>query len=190
MDAPPDFFAVVNGQRACREFTDTPVGDEDLALVLEAATRAPSAENRQPWHFVVVRDRQRRHAIGEVIGEVWRKGGQAWSRERLAPDLFADVDQGLRGGLIDAPVLIVVCGDTDVTDAGVLASSIYPATQNLMLAAHALGLGSVLTTIATIDPAPVRELIAAPAAIVPMAIVPIGHPARALGRSRRQPIAN
>ena len=55
-ERPTTFFAVVHRQRACRAFTDEPVDDDLVARVLDAATFAPSAENRQPWEFVVVRD--------------------------------------------------------------------------------------------------------------------------------------
>ncbi|MDQ1466610.1 MAG: hypothetical protein QOH10_1025, partial [Actinomycetota bacterium] len=60
------FFAVVHRQRACRVFSDDPVDDDLLARVLDAATFAPSAENRQPWEFVVVRDPQTRAELGEL----------------------------------------------------------------------------------------------------------------------------
>ena len=58
------FFDVVTSQRACRSFSDRAVTDDEIAQVLTAATHAPSAENKQPWEFVVVRDAARRAAIG------------------------------------------------------------------------------------------------------------------------------
>ena len=65
----------------------------------------------------------------------------------------------------------------------------YPAVQNLLIAATAEGLGTVLTTIATIDPAPLRDRLEMPDELVPLAVVPVGHPARAQGRSRRDPVS-
>src|SRR5688500_16123852 len=59
----PEFFDVVSSQRACRYFTDEPVSDEVIEQLLRAATFAPSAENAQPWVFVVVRDEEKRRAI-------------------------------------------------------------------------------------------------------------------------------
>ncbi|MDH3705424.1 MAG: nitroreductase family protein [Acidimicrobiia bacterium] len=184
-----DFFELASTLRACRTFTDQAVGDDELSRILDAATRAPSAENAQPWHFVVVRDADRRRRIAALMGGLWDRFGREHSRSRLSDDVFAAVDDGFGGGLVTAPVLVVVCGDTEQSRPEVLPSSVYPAVQNLLLAAHAQGLGSVLTTIAAVDPVALRELIEAPESIVPMAVVPIGHPARALGPSRREPLA-
>ena len=66
-----DVFEVVHRQRACREFRDDPVSDDVVERVLEAATFAPSAENRQPWVFVVVRDAETRLAIGRIPLRRW-----------------------------------------------------------------------------------------------------------------------
>ncbi|MEY2462716.1 MAG: hypothetical protein QOH64_854, partial [Acidimicrobiaceae bacterium] len=62
----PSFFDVVLRQRACRSFAPDPVGDDDIERILTAATHAPSAENMQPWVFVVVRDEATRASIGEL----------------------------------------------------------------------------------------------------------------------------
>lgn len=184
-----DFFELAATLRACRAFTDEPVGDDDLERVLDAATRAPSAENAQPWHFVVVRDQARLAHIAGLMRGRWERFGREYSRGRLPDEVFDAVDSGFAEGLGSAPVMVVVCGDTTRSAAEVLPSSIYPAVQNLLLAAHARGLGTVLTTIATVDPVALREAIAAPETMVPMAVVPMGHPARSLGPSRREPVA-
>src|SRR5438309_6258396 len=143
----PEFFDVVRRQRACRSFSDEPVSDDVIEQALAAATFAPSAENRQPWVFVVVRDSGRRSAIGELTRRAWRGGGRRWSEARLTPGLLADVHQGAEGGISAAPVLIVVCAEVDAVDEVTVAASIFPAVQNLLLAANALGLGSALTTL-------------------------------------------
>lgn len=185
-----DFFAVVRGQRACRDFAEDPVADDVLAQVLEAATHAPSAENRQPWVFVVVRDaavRARIHDLGETA---WSRGGRAASAARLSPELLADVDRGfVGGGYRRAPVVVVVAADMERTHPATVASSIFPATQNLLLAASALGLGSALTTITSVFEAEIRDLLALPDHVVPQAVVPLGHPAKPLGPPRREPFA-
>ncbi|MGH9026461.1 MAG: nitroreductase family protein, partial [Acidimicrobiia bacterium] len=62
-----DLFSVVHRQRACRAFSVEPVPDGLLATVLDAATYAPSAENRQPWEFIVVRDPAARARLGDVM---------------------------------------------------------------------------------------------------------------------------
>ncbi len=184
------FFAVAGRQRACRQYTDEPVDDASVARVLEAACWAPSAENRQPWRFVVVRDAATRSAFGELMRELWEMGGRSITQARVPDALFRDVDRGLGGGeLAAAPVLIVVGADTTFVDRSQIASSVVPAVQNLLLAATAIGLGSCLTTIATVRADDVRNLVGFPAEIHPVAVVPIGHPARPLGPPRRHPIA-
>jgi nitroreductase len=185
-----DLFAVVHRQRACRDFSDRPVDDDDVARVLDAATFAPSAENRQPWVFVVVRDGAARATIHELTVRAWEGGGRQFAATRLEKSLLDDVDHGIvGGGYRAAPVLVVVGADTARGHPATVGSSIFPATQNLLLAATALGLGSALTTITTAFADELRELLGLPAHIAPQAVVPLGHPERPLGPPRREPFA-
>jgi len=183
-----DFFDVVLRQRACRQFSTEPVDDALIERCIEAATHAPSAENRQPWEFVVVREPERRAAIGALTRDAWRGGGRAHSVERLPPKLLEEVDAGAEGGVANAPVLVIVCGNGETGMPVTLPSSVYPAIQNLLLAASALGLGSALTTLALLQEDELRTLLALPPAVRPMAIVPLGWPAAPLGRPRRLPV--
>jgi len=185
----PDFFAVVRSQRAHRAFGDDPVPDELVERLLETATYAPSAENTQPWVFIVVRDPVAREQIGELNRRAWEGGGRDFSRPRLSPRMFAKVEAGATGGVADAPVLIVVCGDTSSCVETVLESSVWPAVQNLLLGAHALGLGSALTTITTVFGDELRSLLTLPDHIRPLAVVPLGWPAAQLGPPKRDPVA-
>ena len=161
-----DFFDVVHRQRACRSFTDEPVDDESLARILDAATFAPSAENRQPWVFVVVRDAgaSRRGSAtspsghGQAAAATSRRRGSTRSSSRRST--AASTGGGYRG----APVMIVVCADTERCLEATVASSIFPATQNLLLAATALGLGSALTTLTTAFATSCAALLGAPGA--------------------------
>jgi nitroreductase len=186
----PDFFDVVLRQRACRAFRPEPLDDDLVERVLEAATFAPSAENRQPWVFVVVRDPGRRAAIGDLNRRAWEGGGRSHSEGRLAPSLLDDVDQGAQGGVAGAPVVVVVGGDTRSGDRRVLAASIFPATQNMLLAAGALGLGAALTTLPLVFGDELAEVVGFPPEVQPMAVVPLGWPARPLGPPRRLPVAD
>jgi nitroreductase len=182
----PTFFDLVLRQRACRDFAPDPVPDEDVARMLEAAVHAPSAENAQPWVFVVVRDVDRRRRIAELTRRLWDAGAGDHSRPRLAAGLFAEVDGAIRSGFGGAPVLVVVAGDgRDPTTRATLGASVFPAVQNLLLAANALGYGSALTTLPTVAAAELRDLVQLPEGLEPMAVVPIGLPARPLGRPRR-----
>jgi nitroreductase len=183
------FFAIVRSQRACREFSDDPVDDDLVARVLDAATFAPSAENRQPWEFVVVREPRTRAQLGDLTRRAWEAGGREFAASRLDAKLLSDVDAGATGGVAGAPVIIVVCADVERGLVQTVPSSIFPATQNLLLAATALGLGSALTTITTSFAAEMRELLGLPEHLVPVAVVPIGRPTRSLGPPRREPFA-
>jgi nitroreductase len=182
------FFDVVLNQRASRQFSDQPVSDALIGLCLRAATHAPSAENLQPWVFIVVRDPGRRSAIADLTRRAWRQAGRQHSEGRLSDSLLQEVDQGAETGMGSAPVIVVVCGDAGIGLEQTLSSSVYPATQNLLLAASALGLGSGMTTLATMLADELKELLELPPTVRPMAVVPIGWPDRPLGPPRRLPL--
>ena len=185
----PEFFEVVERQRACRAFSEAPVPDELVERVLHAATMAPSAENSQPWVFVVVRDAGVRQEIGALMQRAWDSGGRAHSEARLPDKLLEEVDHGARGGITGAPVLVVVGADTSRCHLSTVGSSMFPAVQNMLLAATALGLGSALTTLATVFADDLRAIVGLPEAVRPVAVVPLGWPARPLGPPRREPLA-
>ena len=181
-----EFFGVVHRQRACRDFATTDVPDDVVGQVLDAATFAPSAENTQPWVFVVVRDEGARARLVELTRQVWL-GARAHEEKHLDARILADVDTGVAEGFARAPVALVVCGDAGHAFERTLPSSVFPATQNLLLAATALGLGSALTTLATAMTDDLVELIALPDHVKPMAVVFLGWPAHKLGPPRRTP---
>jgi nitroreductase len=174
-------------QRACRRFSDDPVDDHTLASIFDAATKAPSSENLQPWVFVVVRGAEQRRSIGEHLRQAWVSGGLEYVRGRLPDSLVAAIDDGQMRGIAEAPVLVVVGGDTRRVPKRWLASSIFPAVQNLLLAANAVGLGSALTTLAAADGRSLGETVGFPEEVLPMAMIPLGYPARPLGPPRREP---
>src|SRR5262245_32809519 len=137
-----EFFDVVLRQRACRDFSDEPVPDDDIEQILAAATHAPSAENSQPWVFVVVRDNSVRNALSDLTRRLWSAGGRDYAAARNTEHLFNEVDSLVERGLGGAPVFIVVAADTTAgAHATSLGSSIFPAVQNLLLTANALGYG-------------------------------------------------
>lgn len=184
--------------RAIRRFTDEPVSDEDLAAVLFAATRAPSGSNRQPFRFLVLRDGAAEAKA--LIGEAFRRTWAAMSKGQYAR-LTVDADPAsaaYRAGqamqrfvdrfeqipVVVLPVFIPYRG-TDIT-AG---ASIYPACQNLLLAARARGLGGVLTMWHEPIEAELKALLGIPAEAVIAAVIPIGHPEGSHGPVRRRPLA-
>ncbi len=186
---PPDFFDVVHSQRAARAFLPDDVDDETVARILTAATHAPSAENSQPFVFIVVRDPARRATIGELTARLWQGGARAHEAQRLPPALLEEVGRGAMGGVAAAPVLVVVCGDTRLALPATMGASVFPAVQNLLLAAHALGLGSTLTTLPVLGGDELARLLGLPPEVVPVAVVPLGHLPKPLGPPRRRPLS-
>jgi nitroreductase len=197
-----DFYDVVLTQRSTRRFKRDPVPEETLRRILEAAVRAPSGSNEQPWVWLVVRDEATRDALAEAVLSRYSSSGaldsmlaqsesgdSAAVRRRMADvhHFFSDVSE--------APVLVVPCLyriTSPTTDPSTLlaGTSIYGAVQNLMLAARAEGLGSVLTTFQASVESELRELLELPDDAVPACIVPIGWPAdgERFGGTRRKPL--
>jgi nitroreductase len=185
-----DFFEVARAQRACRDFAPAPIDDEVVAELLDAATHAPSAENCQPWVFVVVRDADIRRALHDLTERAWDRGGREFSVSRLPARLLADVEHGIAGGgYRAAPVVLVVAADTTRAHPATIPASIFPAVQNLLLAAQARGLGSALTTLTTTLASELSSLLAFPDEVIAQAVIPLGHPAKRLGPPRREPFA-
>jgi nitroreductase len=202
-----DFFEVVATQRAIRRFRSDPVPDALVRRVLEAATRAPSARGAEPWAFVVVRDAGRRAEIGRRYRDAWEAGQQltaATDADRDVKDAphYARMMRGadaLARTLAEVPVLIVCCldharlgpiadGSGGLRAPGAAYASILPAVQNLLLAARALGLGTTLTTLHRTFEHELRALLAMPATVEPVVIVPLGFPADRFGPTRRRPV--
>lgn len=200
-------FDAIRTQRAVREFTDEPVSEEQIRTMLDLAVCAPSAGNRQPWHFIVIRDPATRRSIRDHYLASFRKykegvlrqardGHEAakaqvarWEK-RGAPDTFAETLDWI-------PVHILVCLDrerlglasdgNDFLSAPSAYASVYPAVQNLLLAAHGLGLGAVITTLHLPAEKEIKALLGIPAHVQTVALVPVGHPRRRHGAPKRIP---
>jgi len=83
----------MNSQRACRRFDpDGKVTDADIEQVLDSAVHAPSAENTQPWCFVVVRDQQTRADLAAWWTEAWHAGGSEYARRVASGGMYADLE--------------------------------------------------------------------------------------------------
>ncbi len=184
----PGFFDVVLNQRAHRYLLPDPVPDELIEQVLTAATHAPSAENFQPWVFIVVRDPALRTEIGRLVAETWAGGAAEMTRPKVNDHIFREVTDWANEGLATAPVHVVVCADSTHTDPSLFPSSIFPAVQNLLLAALALGLGSLMSTFPVLFTDVLRERLALPDHLHPQAVIPLGYPAKQLKPPRRVPV--
>ena len=182
-------FDVIGRQRAHRTFLGEAVSDEVVERLLDAATRAPvprtASRGSSSWCAI---ERFGPASVSSTA-RAWTGGARHYAEQRLDEGLLADVDAGALGGVSGAPVLIVVCADLRRCRPQTVGSSIFPAVQNLLLAATALGLGSALTTLATIADTDLRAVLQLSADLQPVALVPIGWPARSLGPPRREPAA-
>lgn len=177
-------------QRAIRRLRRDPLPTEDIRLVLEAAVKAPNGGNAQPARFVVLTDREQIRAFGALYREAWwakrRDEGRPWTtRDAIPPDAgsyrFA---ARLADEIGDAPCIVLAFS----TGSGG-ASSVIPAVQNLMLAARALGIGSVYTTLHPVVMARLYTLLDVPAEAEFHACIPLGYPRGNFGPTQRRPTA-
>jgi nitroreductase len=181
-------FEAIRTQRSIRHFSTAPVSDEVVAKMLEAAIRAPSGGNTQPWYFLVIRDRKIKRQLGDWYLRAWRAIVADMSEEQAALESYrSGGDMGHQ--MENVPVVILVCVRLDDSDVSIVSgSSIYPAVQNLMLAARALGLGTVLTTNHTRYEEEVKRFFGIPDGVATAALIPLGYPAEGerFGGSRRK----
>lgn len=161
------------------------VSDADLETILFAATKAPSARNEQPVRWVVVRDRELRLRLGEIYRELARSQAPIAAPDPSSAKLARSVDH-LVHHLADAPVLLVACayGADDVRTA----AAVYPAVQNLMLAARSLGLGTTLTSRHRLAMAETRAVLGIPDDVNIYAVIPLGYPLGRWGEAPRLPV--
>ncbi|HEY1299805.1 MAG TPA: nitroreductase family protein [Stellaceae bacterium] len=191
-----DLFEIMATTRSMRRLKPDPVPDELIRKILEAGTYAPSGGNMQRWRFLVVRDQKVKETVGahykrawdEVVSPRYRSGEPApgTSRDRFARML--DAAQYLAGHIHEAPVWIVPCmeGANPARTAG---SSIYPAVQNILLAARALGLGATLTTLYLNFEKEAEAALGLPTDVHSYALIPIGYPIGRFGPVRRVPLS-
>ncbi len=185
----------INSLRSIRRFKPHPVPDGVIKKILKAASKAASGSNTQPWEFIVVRDTTTKARLTEPMLRTWlqRLGSGPGMTGRLK-DVYDEATEMLRN-TEKVPVIIYCCLDLERVSRSeeVRYASIYPAVQNLMLAAHALGLGTCLTvhgSTATRGEPEVKKILGVPDHVKIACLVYIGYPAVRLGRPKRRPIEN
>ena len=144
----------IMSRRSIRKYSDRPVPDDQVTTLLKAAMAAPSAHNRQPGHFVVVRSRETLLGITKF---------HPYSKM-----------------LEHAPLAIVVCGDAELDGGtGFWVEDCSAATQNILLAARDAGLGAVWLGVYPMAPLVegVKKLLGLPEKVTPLNIIPVGYPA-------------
>jgi len=193
-----EFFDVVTTQRAMRRLKQDPIPEAALRQIMDAAICAPSGGNRQGWRFVVVRDPAKRARLGELYREGFSElaklpyyAGAMKEPPGSPTRKMVDSAAHLAEHMGEAPVIIVPCIalEPGVKPTIITGSSIYPAVQNIMLAARALGIGSCLTTVHRYREAQVKELLGVPADVETVALIPLGYPLGKFGRPPRRPLA-
>jgi len=148
-----DMKAILS-RRSIRKYTADPVPEKVINELLEAAMSAPSADNERPWHFVIINDRR-------LLDEIPKYNPYA---------------QMLR----HAPLAIAVCADLDMEIlGGFWVQDCSAATENILIAANAKGLGAVWLAIYPIDEQVtiIRRLLGLPSRVIPLCIVSVGYPA-------------
>ncbi len=149
-----DALDAILGRRSIRQYTPDAVSDESLTTLLKAAMSAPSANNKQPWHYVVIKTR----SILDRMADMHRHGKM----------------------LAQAQTAIIVCGDLKLAGyQGHMVLDCAAATENILIAAHALGLGAVWVGLYPWEDrmALFKGLLAIPENIDPIALISLGYPA-------------
>jgi len=184
-------FHVLYTTRALRRLKPDTVPEEVLFQLVDAAVRAPSGQNRQDWRFVVVTDPAIKASMQEAAAEAWTRYQPQFVE---SPALIDDLPRTKRLSLKateylahhigEVPAVIVVCGlrGGHSTPGG----STFPAVQNLLLAARALGLGASIFQLA-LSPK-VIAAIGVPDEYQPYCAIPLGYPMDRHGPVRRRPV--
>ena len=157
-----DTIECILTRRSIRKYTDRPVPDEMVKLLLQAAMAAPSSANEQPWQFVVIRDRQMLNLVSTV-------------------HTFSYM-------LSQAALAILVCEDpTFEVNNGRGQLDCSAATMNILLSAHTLGLGAVWVGIYPVEERinKIRDLLSIPSHVIPISLISLGYPDEKLSREDR-----
>ncbi len=212
MSQEPGLFEIMYSLRAMRRLKPDPVPDELIWTVLDAAIRAPSGGNTQPWRFLVIRDDETKRFLQERYKRGWDRylvANMQAASEAPVPPTPAEIEARVRmvasaghlaEHLHEAPVLLLVCmmprslalppdPESQPPSPAALYASIFPAVQNILLACRAHGLGATLTTLHLLYERSIKERLAIPAEVESVALVPIGWPLGRFGPTKtRAPI--
>ena len=209
-------FEAIHTARSLRRYHDTPVPDALITQVLDAAIRAPSGGNSQHWTFIVVREPAARQRLGAIYRKAAEEVSAIYAARPRPAHLTEAQYKTILGSsaylwehMGDAPCILVPClkrrdmpprealpapvaARWDIHQAyqeRIRGSSIYPAVQNIILACRGLGLGTVLTTIASLYEDELKETLGLPEDIDTFALMPMGYPIHRHGPVTRRPVA-
>jgi len=154
-----DVMEAIKTRRSIRKYKSVPVEDEKIMLCLEAARWAPSADNSQPWEFIIVRDAETRRRLADI---------HTWGRF-----------------MKESPVVVVFLADPQ-SSPGFYHGDVAVSVQNFLLAAHSLGLGTCwMGVIDTKFERPIKKLLRVPERLVVLCTVSVGYPDEGPSSDRR-----
>jgi len=196
-----DVFETIATTRAIRRFRPDPIPDDDLATIMFAATCGPSGSNRQLYRFVVLRDGEPARRAKGLLGHAARR---AWAAKRVSDSydrgLGEDDTPSPKARMAAAmdhfvahyeeiPITVLPCLIRHRAPTPTEGASVYPACQNMLLAARALGYGGVITMWHALVEADIRQLLGIPDGAAIAATIPLGRPVGGHGPVRRRPLA-
>lgn len=186
----------IETQRAIRRLKPDPVDDAIVLRLIELAIKAPTGSNAQGWEFIIVKDPQIKTRLARLNRQVWRfysRLGQWRSRQDPKRRKILEAVQWQADHFEETPVIVVACLKgwyipfvhlSTATYFG----SIFPAVQNLLLAARSINLGAALTTIPIWNLFAARRILGLPWNITPCAVIPLGWPLGSYGPTTRKPV--
>lgn len=185
-------------QRAIRRVTAEPIEDALLLQIIELGTKAPNSKNEQAWEFIVLKDPAVKAKIGKQNRFLWRLARGMVERKTKRDPKFAKLFRATDWGVehFEAyPAMIVGCFrgprlGWPVILASSLYGSIFPAVQNIMLAARAVGLGANLTTMPLWNNCKSRRILGLPRSVTPCVLITLGWPQGKYGPTTRKPVGD
>jgi nitroreductase len=214
VDVIVDVISAMRSNPSVRTFTDEPVPDETVHRILDSARFAPSGGNQQPWRVIVVKDPSIRLALRDAVSEVWTEYmAQASAGHRpfavgpdgrfhghpidLADARTRPVSGPLVESMLTCPVAMVIA--VNITSLSMMdidldrecivgGASIYPFCQNILLAAKAEGLGSLLATFVARKEEALKPILGLPQEFALAALIVAGHPATVVTKLKRRPV--
>ena len=185
-------------QRAIRRIKADPVDDSLVLHLLELAMKAPTGSNAQNWEFIVVKDREVVAKLGRLNRRALNLVSPLYKRsiERRGDDTMLRIQKAVQwqaDHFDDIPVVVVACLKGVIAPWPPMATSsaygsIYPAVQNLLLAARAAGLGAALITLPLWSKLLARRALGLPWNVTPCAVIPLGWPIGKYGPTTRRPV--
>ena len=190
-------FDTIYNQRQITRYRRDPVPMEAIDKIIDAATKAPSGGNTQPWHFIAITDPELIAKVGGLYRDLWL-GSQGHTPSPNESPAYTAA-RYLANHMPEVPAMILICADHSVgymnrpegepIERGRYASSVWLAVQNLFLAAQALGLGTRITTTHIREEEKIKEWLDIPDHIETVCLTPLGYPRGRFGPTNRKPAA-